>query len=761
MVKRRAALLIICILGVSIGFQFRINDNAIKQNEPLLVKDHQVSYVSHEPFNITSNEDFETQGWPGNGSLSNPYLIVNLNITSNKSTCIWIKNTTSHFIIKDCLFSSPVYDYADGYLVFPITLANVCNARIVDNYVLNVSGGISGYRLLNCTISNNHFNATNVVLDVRMSNFTTIHNNNQDFDPCEYGLILVGCRHSTVSLNSFRIVRSIGISSVLAYNVSFVDNTILAFETDTVLPLNGIELWGGENCTIQGNEIVDFWWSGIELRGKDHIVEFNNITSNQRGIVVSTNGSVVRNNTLTDNSGSIEIVNSNNTEVYSNEMLGRSYYSWGITVYGGFDCDIYLNQIEKVGYGITLQGATGFNISNNRVSDGRYGFAFNWYGISYPSHVTDGPSVDCDIINNTFDRGGVFSVIDNYDSWNFSSIRFLGNSVNGRLIGFYASLDDVQINGEDYGQLFLINCTSTRIVGGTFYGVCSDVEDGYYLDPGQAAAITLVNCRNCYLEDIFLHNNTIGVNFQYSSYCNLWGGSCEYNSWAGALLWHSHNCYIMDVYFRGNLKGFALGWSWSCDVSDCLIWENNEAIDFVNSPSCSISRNRILDNNDAIFLADSDGCEVLSNTIYWNSRGILLNSSSDCLISENDIYNNTGVGISLDSTSHRNEIYDNVFAYNQPNAICEGSSNHWDNQVDTGNWWSDYIGIGVYVIDEDDIDNYPINAITVTPTETTTPATTIEPWVVDPLTLVIACGVVGLVLIWIMIIDRRRVVIID
>jgi len=761
MVKRRLALLIICILGISIGFQFRTNDNAIKQQEPFLVKSHQVSYISHEPFNITSNEDFEIQGWAGNGSLSNPFLIVNLNITSNNSACIWVRNTTSHFIIQDCLFSSPVYDYTDGYLVFPITLAKVSNARIVGNQVLNVSGGISGYRLSNCTISNNHFNATNTVLDVRMSNFTTIHNNNQDFDPCEHGLILVGCQHSMISLNSFRIVKSIGISSVLAYNVSFVDNTILAFETDVVLPLNGIELWGGENCTIQGNDVVDFWWSGIELRGKDHIVEFNNITSNQCGIRVATNGSVVRNNTLTDNSGSIEIVNSNDTEVYSNEMLGRSYYSSGITVYGGSDCDIYLNQIVKVGYGIVLQGATGFNISNNRVSDGRYGFAFNWYGTSYPSDVPDGPSFDCDIVNNQFDRGGIFTAIVNFGNWDFDSMRITGNTVNGRPIGFHAYLHDSEINGNDYGQLFLVSCTSVRIIGGVFFGIGSDIGEESNYDPGQAAAITMVNCSNCWLEDVNLQNNTIGINFQHSSYCTLSGSLIAYNSWSGTILWYSHHCYIQDVYFRGNLKGVTLGWSYSSLIADCLVWENDEAIYLVSSPSCEIFRNTVFQNTDALILVESSVCQIQGNSIYSNSRGILLNSSSDCLITENDVYSSSGVGICLDATSNHNDIYDNYFADNFPNALCEGSSNRWDDGLSTGNWWSDFYGVGWYVIDEGDIDYHPINTMTVTPTETTTPPTTIEPWELDPFVLGISGVAVGLVLILVLAIDRRRVELVD
>jgi parallel beta-helix repeat protein len=209
------------------------------------------------------------------------------------------------------------------------------------------------------------------------------------------------------------------------------------------------------------------------------------------------------------------------------------------------------------------------------------------------------------------------------------------------------------------------------------------------------------------------------------------------------------------VYISDNLKGVASGWSWDSRIINCLIWENEEGIVLTNSPNNTISQNDVFENTDAIFLGDSDGCTISNNNIYENSRGLLLNSSNECLITENLIYNNTGVGISLDRTSNRNDIYENTFENNAPNAVCEGSSNHWDDQVDTGNRWADYSGEGPYIIDENDQDNYPIVDI-----PTTTP-TTVAPWEVDPLVLLVAGGAVGVVALVIIIRERRRVIIID
>jgi parallel beta-helix repeat protein len=757
MVRRGVALLLVFILGFSFVMQNDTTKAIPNQGNIVFLRQNALSYITHEPFNITSDADFETQAWPGNGSSSNPYLIENLNITTNQSSCIWVMNTTSHFIIQNCYFVSPIRDYVSQYSVYPITLANVSNCMILRNQVVNSTCGISGYSLMNCTISENQFNVSWNAIEVNLSNFTIISNNTQEFDPFYYGLIVMNCRNCTVSLNLFKNILNNGIYALLNYNTSFIDNTLIGSISEDSFSWCGITIGHGDSCIVKRNEIVDFVIMGMMVFGSNHLVEDNNITSNQTGVLISTNASIIRGNMLNDNYNAIEVVSSNDTRVYNNEIQGGTgRFDSGIIIHGGYDCDVYSNVIFHIGYGIILQGATRFNISNNIVFDARAGFAFGWSGYSYPQ-VSDGPSFDCDIINNTFDRGGLYSSIPNYGGWDFNTIRFFGNTVNGRPIGFYAYLDDSEIDGADYGQLFLVSCTSPRIVGGNFYGICSDVGEGVYYDPGQAAAITLVNCSYSWLEDISFHNNTIGVNLQNSYYCNVLGGSGYYNSWAALILWYSHNCYILDVYIRDNLKGFASGRSYSCSISGCLIWENDEAVVLASSPSCSIDHNTIFQNRDAVQVLESDGCEIWSNSIYDNSRGIVLNSSSSCLITENDIYNNTGVGICLDAESSLNEIYNNAFAHNSPNAICDGSSNHWDNQVDTGNWWSDYSGQGPYVIDENDQDDFPIdNRTTTTPT-----TTTMEPWELDPLVLGIAGGLIGMVLLMIIVIDRRRVVIVD
>ena len=63
--------------------------------------------VTHDPFNISSNADFISQGWPGSGSQGDPYVIEGLSIVS-MNRCIYISETTAWFIIRNCSFSNPV-----------------------------------------------------------------------------------------------------------------------------------------------------------------------------------------------------------------------------------------------------------------------------------------------------------------------------------------------------------------------------------------------------------------------------------------------------------------------------------------------------------------------------------------------------------------------------------------------------------------------------------------------------------------------------
>ncbi|MBS3796106.1 MAG: right-handed parallel beta-helix repeat-containing protein, partial [Candidatus Thorarchaeota archaeon] len=99
------------------------------------------AYLQHGPVVINSSSDFEEQGWPGNGTPSNPYTLEGLNITAN-GTCINITDTNVFFLVKDCFLPGIKGDKGCG-----LYLENVTHGRIV-NCISNFTR--IGYQVENC-----------------------------------------------------------------------------------------------------------------------------------------------------------------------------------------------------------------------------------------------------------------------------------------------------------------------------------------------------------------------------------------------------------------------------------------------------------------------------------------------------------------------------------------------------------------------------------------------------------------------------------
>lgn len=61
-------------------------------------------HTNHDPINISSVDDLLTQGWPGDGTPSNPFVIDGLNISvSSNGYAIHISNVNVHILITDCI----------------------------------------------------------------------------------------------------------------------------------------------------------------------------------------------------------------------------------------------------------------------------------------------------------------------------------------------------------------------------------------------------------------------------------------------------------------------------------------------------------------------------------------------------------------------------------------------------------------------------------------------------------------------------------
>ena len=131
-------------------------------------------------------------------------------------------------------------------------------------------------------------------------------------------------------------------------------------------------------------------------------------------------------------------------------------------------------------------------------------------------------------------------------------------------------------------------------------------------------------------------------------------------------------------------------------------------------------------NNESLLVINTRDVLIENNTVRNNNLGIVLKTTNatfptvNCSVMFNLIENNTGYGVTIPAFyenrwTKENSIHHNTFANNNPDgkkqALDDGIGNEWDDGENTGNYWSDWWGIGSYNIRglAKSKDNYPLN----------------------------------------------------
>ena len=124
---------------------------------------------------ILSDNDFVSQGWPGEGTHDDPYVIQDLYIMTyyGATTGITIHNTRANFTIQNCT----IIDYDDTVDGTGIDLANVTNGIVFNN---TFPLGLYGAHIQNCSycsLYNNSFTQYSEAVHVEESSDLTIAQN--------------------------------------------------------------------------------------------------------------------------------------------------------------------------------------------------------------------------------------------------------------------------------------------------------------------------------------------------------------------------------------------------------------------------------------------------------------------------------------------------------------------------------------------------------------------------------------------------------
>ena len=479
--------------------------------------------TAHAPIHITSNSDFASQasanGWPGDGTQGNPYIIEGYEIDGQGGTyCIWIENTTVWFVIRNCAMwnaTSPASaPWGAGIYLKNVTngilenndcsgnsrngihLESSSNNNIANN---NCSGNGDGIRLESSsynTLANNNCSGNSYGIRLESSSYNTITNNNC-FGNSTYGIDLESSSNNTITNNncsgnsygimlessSYNTITNNNCSSNTRDGISLVDSSSSNTITNNNCSGNsweGIYLWHSSNNTITNNTL---WNNGIVIGigiGGDsledwntHVIENNTVNGKPAYYYKNQNGG-----TVPSDAGQVILANCTNMVVSG---LTLTHATIGVQLAFSSSNTITNNNCSGNYHGIDLYSSSNNNITNNNCS-------YNWDDIYLYS------SSNNNITNNNCSGNSTYGI----DLESSSNNTITNNNCSDNGVGIYLFVSS--------------NNTITN-------NHCSDNRNGIYLLV-SSNTITNNNCSGNSEEGIFLgssSNNTITYNTFYQN----------------------------------------------------------------------------------------------------------------------------------------------------------------------------------------------------------------------------------------------------
>jgi parallel beta-helix repeat protein len=384
----------------------------------------------HAPIHINGNAEFarraQQEGWPGNGTQGNPYVIEGYEIDGKGGTyCIWIESTSVWFVVRKCKMWNAADNTTEPYgtgiylknVQYGTIESNICSDNVgcgiflgsssYDTIAYNYcSGNSHGGIFLDCSnnsiiMGNNCTTNSEIGIYLGSSSNNTITNNNCSSNSlCEIFLFAL-CNNNTITSNYCFHNSAQGCIALSFSN----DHNTITNNNCSGNALFGIIVTGSTNTTIRNNQL---WDNGIiivseSLEGWNTQVIENNtangkpvyyyknqiggivqgdagqiILANCTNIIISglnlTNVSVglqlafssyiaIMNNTCSGNSWvGISLSHSANNNITNNNCSGNSYYGLHIDSYSTNNIITYNNFYYNTKYGVYITYGSTGNI---------------------------------------------------------------------------------------------------------------------------------------------------------------------------------------------------------------------------------------------------------------------------------------------------------------------------------------------------------------------------------------------------------------
>ncbi len=725
-----------------------------------------LSYTPSSPILIQSDADFKTQGWQGEGTNEEPYLILNLAITSD-GYAIHIEDTTAHFEIVDCNLTQTT----TGVAVF---LRNVTNGKIDST---KFGGGYYAVRLLNtsnCVISKCEvFSTVQFGITISQTSKTSIG------DCTVIGASGFGTAINLDASQDCMVFNNIVTNKAYGFRIGGVVSCSFSHNTLTNLTDNGIEgtsisgifsnnkvsgtqigLWiYGENNHIEGNILNDNV-VGMQVNSKDTMVLGNTACDNVNGITITAmDGNVtVQSNFVKDNERGF-LLDSTNISVLDN-IAENNYYGYYLT---RGEITLTNNTSQGEWYGFIVDDEDYIEFRENTINNTRFAFSLT------DTHY-------CSIIDNHISMAYYGIIVDNI-IWS-SETLIRGNVIENSVIGIRISeswaaniTENTFFNISEYGVYLydVHNCYLTRnwVYNAKWAGFwLLDDSDTRILENNlDDASIILIDSGGVVVERNNLSSGGLFVageqtwNWVHSVSDNLVNGkpigyvigsnnlNVDLSSYGQIFLVDSTNSTLRDGVFNNVRVAVSVAFCQnvtieSCSISDCelgvslsntitsrvencfitmidgypvdglLVWAGSGVVVY-RSERCNFTDLiSIYCQWNGIDFRESSNCRVESSTFTRNQVGVYL-SSANCTIID-CLFRLNGYGIKLlNSYSTGNRIFYNRFEISNLTQATDDVTiapfNYWDDGASLGNYWSDYSGSGIYLVDGSagSVDRYP------------------------------------------------------
>ncbi len=371
-----------------------------------------IKYTTHPIIRINSDAEFaqmaQQEGWPGDGSVNNPYIISGYDIDAQGGKyAIYMGNTTVYFIVENCYLHNATYPYSSSPGV-----------------------GIKFYRVTHGIIRNNTFNNNNMYDITLIKSNENVISNNDLKDNLEGGIYLSSSNNNLIESNNItsNAWGWFGPAGIYIYNSfnnticnnyvadectgidvyyssdNLVKNNIIkhctygisigsksvrnTFYSNRIVD-NGISMWGDKqvfttqeipiNNTVNGKPIYYYknanmnnasvpTDAGEVILGNVTYLKIENLHINNTDIGIEIGYSshiLIRNNTITNSWDSIYLGSSNNNTIEDNTITN----SWfGIDLWSSNNNTIEGNvMLKNKEYGIHLSWESNHNLIFNNT----------------------------------------------------------------------------------------------------------------------------------------------------------------------------------------------------------------------------------------------------------------------------------------------------------------------------------------------------------------------------------------------------------